>query len=141
MSDTRTKAELPKLDICKIRPDRLRDLDYVGLQKAQFFIGPVTMKERTSLSSPRGLTHNLLFNLIGAREAHEVFELPGERERIKRGYEEESRRIEKQIYDLQQKKGCSIATSDAPARDYIREGGRDEQIISKARGRRKAKIR
>lgn len=123
------------------------------LEQAQFFIGPMTKKESGSLANPRMLVKRFIFNLLGARRHEELSERsrlayketygeePMPAEQIRKGYEREALRVEKQIYDAQQKKGCKIADQDAPARDYVRGGGTDQDLINRARGRKKAKIR
>lgn len=123
------------------------------LEQARFFIGPMSPKEMGSLTNPRMLVNRFIGNLLGARRHEELSERsrlaykknygedPMPAEQIRQGYEREALRVEKQIYDAQQKKGCKIATDDSPARDYIRSEGKDQRIIDAARGRKKAKIR
>ncbi len=151
--DTRPKTDLPKLGLCKIRPERFRDMTVAQLEQARFFVGPTTKKEDGSLTNPRVLVKRFISNLLGARRHEELSERsrlaykkaygedPMPAEKIRLGYEAEALRVEKQIYDAQQKKGCKIADQDAPARDYVRSGGTDQDLVNRARGRKKAKIR
>lgn len=133
MFDYRQKKELPKLGLCKIRPERFRAMELPELERALFFIGPVSMKERASETSARGLTHRLVRNLIDDRKEKNPI------------YAKLACDTEKDIYDAQQRKGCPIATSDVAARDEYRKQSCDAPYptakLDKIRGRRKATIR
>lgn len=160
--DTRLKSELPKLNICKIRPDRLREMTIQQLERVEFFIGYPTMKERLSESNPRGLLYRLAHNL--AQEKKLVRNGPNAREFSKEAeesyrrnypndkppltyqetvnlYRSEANRVEMKIFDVQAKKKCPISQKDIAARDYIKSGGSDPSVIDAARGKRRPKIR
>ncbi len=153
MFDYRKKSQLPKLDICKIRTERFRDMDNVQLEQSLFFMGPVTMAEHGKRADPRALVKRFILNLRNSRNHEEMPERsmdayrktygeePMPQAKIVAGYKREVDHIERQIWDAQQKKGCAIATRDSPARDYVRGGGTDQDLVNRARGRRKAKIR
>lgn len=132
--DNRLKRELPKLGLCKIRPERFRAMELPELERAVFFLGPVTMKERVSRTSPRGLTHRYLRDLINMRKEPNT-----------QLWSREACAVEKEIYDAQQKKGCPISQSDVAARDELRKQSCDApyptEKLDKIRGRRKATIR
>lgn len=133
MYDYRQKSELPKFDLCQIRPERFRRMDLPELERGLFFLGPVTKAERISLTSPRGLVHNFVSNLITSKkESYPV-------------YGKLACDYEKRIYDAQQKKGCRIAQTDVAARDELRKQSCDApyptEKLDKIRGRRRATIR
>lgn len=132
--DYRQKKDLPKLELCKIRPERFRQMDLPELERSLFFLGPITMKERTSKTNPRGLTHRLVRDLINERK-----------EENKNLWGSESCRVEKEIYDAQQQKNCPISRTDVAARDELRKQSCDApyptEKLDKIRGRRKATIR
>ena len=135
MFDYRQKKELPKIDLCKIRPERFRDMGTPELDRALFFIGPVTLKDRISKSNPRGLARNLISNLIDDRRYGRDNDV----------YKRLACDAEKAIYDAQQKKGCPISRTDVAARDALREQSCDApyptEKLNKIRDRRKAQIR
>jgi hypothetical protein len=160
--DTRLKSELPKLNICKIRPERLRDMTIQQLERVAFFVGHPTKAERMSDTNPRGLLYKLAYNLAQekdlvrkgpeAREfSKEVTEsyrrnYPNDRppltyEETVNLYRSEANRVEMKIFDAQAKKKCPIAERDIAARDYIKSGGQDLFTIDRIRGKRRPKIR
>jgi hypothetical protein len=122
------------------------------LRRADFFIGPVNMKERMSRSNPRGLAHRFISNLIGERTTEDLSsqsdaayrrtygEAPKPSSTIREMYRKEADRVEREIWNAQQKKGCSISGNELVARDAAREG-QPAEIVNRARGKRKAIIR
>lgn len=50
-------------------------------------------------------------------------------------------RLERKIWEMQQKRKCPIEPGEAIARDAIRQGNIDQETIDRLRGKRRPKIR
>lgn len=154
--DYRVKTDNPKLGLCKIRTERIRNMTLQQKERALLFLGPVTKQERLSKTNPRGLLHRFLRELIGTHQKYGPHvdsesgyaewhrkthgsDPPDERP----GHQREADRVEMEIWDAQAKKKCPIATLDVAARDYIREKreAADPEVVDKIRGKRRPKIR
>lgn len=126
-----------KLDICRINTARLRTMNRNQLLAAAKRVsgtGPygnakmsVPLKER---KQARGLLDQFIFNLRGYYEhakprkdkLHTDNYTPEDDRKFRDGYKYDAAKIERQIWDLQAKKGCKIPMAEQVARDAQAEG-------------------
>lgn len=126
----RPKDQRPSFDICRIKTDRLRVLPRKSLDRVWRHLG----KRRSSRG--KELVSRFVTALVWATNR------PNWGTKRQRSFKATmANRLERQIWDLQQQRGCKISPDEAIARDAIRQGGVDQATIDRLRGRRRPRIR
>lgn len=148
------RARKPPIDICRVRTDRLRAMTPLQLLKAQKRVGkPYEIPKReVSKTKPRWLISRFIAALRDLkpsissewppvqptsegydrwhRQAHGTEpDTAGPRTRVMT--HEIADEYELAIWNLQQKRGCKIASEDAPARDAVREGRSSREYVDR----------
>jgi hypothetical protein len=118
----RGKKNKPEIDICRVRTDRLREMTPKQLERAAFRVGRLfeIPKKQQGETKPRWLLSKFIADLRGAKTVEDLSpqsweaytrrygRSPGSTDKVKAMYESEANRVERKIWQMQQKRGCTL---------------------------------
>jgi hypothetical protein len=152
----RGRKNKPEIDICRVRTDRLRDMNGKQLEKVAYRVGRLfeIPKKQVGETKPRWLLAKFIADLRASRSKNisqmaTIDPAPWEKKhrsmedtheaKMAVFYREEADRVERKIWDMQQKRGCNLPAREHAARDAAREG-RSSEFVDLVRGKRRPKI-
>lgn len=112
------RRKLPKIDLCRLRPERFRDMSSDQL---------MSVWARLGMSAPahRKVNQKIKALVVAHSVAKTIRAKPdsdGYGNSSAESYERQAERLEREIWDMQAKAGCKISGDETVARDAERVG-------------------
>lgn len=122
------RRRYPKIDICKLHPERFRDMSPTQLMNVWARLGASAPAHPRVIQKIKGLVSNLAAAKSPPKDGHYYG-----------GYKMIASRLERELWDMQAKAGCKLPESELVARDADRSEPPRPEVA--ARLRKKARIR